>query len=229
MEAYYFNDELFKKLSIAIETTTKTIAAEIGTSDNTIRIWRRSKDVPLDAIISICNSLRIPIGHFICTKKEETNLMLGRRHYVLKEEEFKEIHFLNKEFGEEVTAMQERLVMEFCELAGIGPSTFYKNFRNVDTVSKSLGISCWLNMCNKTKTYPMDFLLCDCGPKVPVLNGFRRRSEGTLELLTKRNTDILSHNTRLAREMNLKNNLIKELREEIKRLKKELEMSGDKQ
>ncbi|MDE5738978.1 MAG: hypothetical protein K2H92_01515 [Bacteroidaceae bacterium] len=127
-----------------------------------------------------------------------------------------------------MTAMQERLVWEFCELAGIGSSTFYKNFRNMDTVSKSLGISCWLNMCNKTKTYPMDFLLCDCGPKVPVLNGFSRRSEGTLELLTKRNIDILSHNTRLAKELNKKNELIKDLRDELRKLRKELELKGRK-
>lgn len=216
-EKYYFNEELFLKLHLVLECSVRELGRRIGWSDNTWHKWRRNKDLPLTVLMDVCNKLYIPAGHFILASDEKPTILMGERHYV-QQADFKKVKFLNHEFGDEVTIVQGRVVIDFCKLVGISPNTFYRNFRNSDTISINLGVKSFLGMCNKTCTYPMDFLLSS-GVEVPVLNGFKRKGNTSSETLKKRAIDILSQNARLARELDAEKEKVKELEEEVKRLK----------
>lgn len=217
MKVYEFNENLFRKLGVALDMTVRAMTREMGVSENTWRGWRRGGDLPLSALLKICNALCIPVGHFICAGEEKV-LVCSRAHYVMDAKKFRKAKFLNKEFGEEVTVMQGRQVMEFCALAGMSATTFYKNFRNVEEVGSCLGVKTFLRICNKTMTYPMDFLISE-GVDVPVLKGYSRRGEKGADVLARRNIDVLSHNARLVRELDREKAKVKELTAEVERLK----------
>ena len=222
MKGYYFNQELFKRLNVALEMTVKGLSQKVGVPESTWRTWRRGKDVPLATLMKVCNALHIPAGHFICAG-DEKDVLVGQRHYVKNDGSFREVVFLNQALGEEVTTVQGRQVMDLCQLVGISAATFYDNFRNRDYVSNSYGTQAILNICNKTKTYPMDFLLSD-GVDVPVLEGYQRKAVPDAEALAKRNIDILSHNARLSRELDKEKEKVRELKGEVERLKKALRL-----
>ena len=82
MEGYYFNNELFTKLYVAMEMSMADILQGTGIPVGTWRNYKRSADVPLMALVKICNANRIPIEHFICWE-EPKPVMIGKRHYVM--------------------------------------------------------------------------------------------------------------------------------------------------
>lgn len=219
MEGYYFNNELFTKLYVAMEMSMADILQGTGIPVGTWRNYKRSADVPLMALVKICNANRIPIEHFICWE-EPKPVMIGKRHYVMANG-FKEIAFLNQEFGDEVTVAQGRNVADACKDFGLSSLTFYRNFRNTDCIGSSFGVGAWLLMCNKTKTYPMDFLTSN-GMDVPVLRGYHRRQVVDAGVLAQRNKDMKARNERLSQELRTEKEKVKELEAEVERLKSAL-------
>lgn len=217
---YYFNESLFCSLPTLLEMSAHSVAQAIGVTDTTLRRWRRSGDLPIVNLLNLCNTLKIQIGHFICTQ-ESTKVHVGRRHYIERSDSFTRIRFLNKEFGEEVTTIQGRQVLDFCSLVGISATTFYGNFRNCNTIGPNITIQKWLRMCNKTKTYPLDFFTSN-SVDVPVLDGYMGRKEGSLQALSARNIDVMSYNARLVRELDKERATVAELKQEVERLRQAL-------
>lgn len=221
MDGYFFNDELLQNLHKALETTIRGMTAQMGIHENTWRGWLKAKDVPLPSFIRLCNALCIPAGHFICAG-EKKDVLIGKRHYVEKESKFHTIRFLNRDFGNMVTAVQGRKVVEFCGLVGISPNSFYRCFRyKFFETSCGIGIRTFLNMCNKCKVYPMDFIL-SMDVKVPVLNGYARREDLNMEQMTLRNMEMMAYNTRLSNELEKERDKVARLEEEVARLRKAL-------
>lgn len=220
MEKYHFHFWLLKSLHHVCEISTKVLAAQTGVPETTWRYWRRSGDLPLLSLVNVCNSMRIPIGHFIYGGEKEPQIMLGAKNYVQKEGDFVAVRFLNREFGDEVT--RKMTVRDVCKLVGMSPATFYRNFRSEKPVTKSLSFGQWLEACNKTKIYPMDFFVSE-GVDVPVLKWFERRTEeGDSDMLAKRNAEMNATNARLLKMLQAEREKVSALKKEVAQLKKEV-------
>lgn len=220
MERYTFNEELFKKFHVCLEMPTQDFLRGTGIPNTTWRNWRRTKDIPLNALMKVCNALRMPIGHFIRTN-EDDGVMIGMKHYIKEEGNFKEAVFLNSEFGFEVTTLQERSVTDFCEFVGISTFYFYRNLRHQDRVGDGFGIRQFLHICNKTKTYPMDFLISS-GVTVPVLPGYTRKHEANVQMMTSKNRGTMSQYASMKKSLQAEREKVKALEKEVERLKSAL-------
>lgn len=217
-KGYFFNDELFNKLNLAMEKSFKEILEGTGIPYGTWRHYLQAHDIPVVALIEICNANSIPIAHFICTGREK-DVLLGQRHYV--KAVYDDAVFLNREFGYEVTMLQDRSVKDLCDLVGVSTYTFYRNFRYQNTIGSTFSIKSLLSICNKTKTYPMDFLICK-NMEVPVLDGYSRKHEVNAKMLVSGNRGSISQNARLKRDLQAEKEKVKELEAEVERLKRAL-------
>lgn len=217
---YFFNEELFRKLHTALEMPIARILEGTGIPVTTWRNWRRTQDIPLVALLKVCNARQMPIAHFICTGKTG-DILVGARHYVKKPGEYTDAVFMNREFGFEITTMQGRSVQALCELIGMSTFTFYKNFRNEEETGDAFGIKAFLGICNKTKTYPMDFLICK-NINVPVLKGYTRQHEVNAQMWTVKNRGTMAQYSKMKKELHLEREKVKKLEAEVERLKRAL-------
>lgn len=202
-------------LNAVLEASVKELAEVAGVPPGTWQNWRRNSDVPVCSLVRVCNRWRIPVGHFVGWSNQRQSLMLGRRHYQVDERLFAEVRFLNKAFGDEVTAVQGRKVAEFCDFVGMGRATFYRNFRKEDVPAKNLTMKQWLELCNKCRLYPMDFLT-GAGVDVPLLEGYERKCEDRLGVLEKRCRELEAMNGRLQRQLAEEQAKVKRLTERTK-------------
>ena len=78
MGKYYFNTKLFVSLRSILGVSTEDMALAAENSTHRVRAWTREGDVPLYALIGICNEYHIPIRHFIVTE-EDPEVILSRQ------------------------------------------------------------------------------------------------------------------------------------------------------
>lgn len=220
MVGYFFNEELFRKLHTALEMPIAKVLDGTGIPETTWRTWRRTQDMPLAALIKLCNVRRLPIAHFICAGSQDT-ILVGARHYLKKSGEYANAVFLNSDFGFEITTMQDRNVTELCKLAGMSTFTFYRYFRNEEGHGDSFGFKAFLSICNKTKTYPMDFLICN-EVNVPILKGYTRRHEVNTQMLTVKSRGTMAQYAKMKTELRQEREKVKKLEAEVERLKRAL-------
>ena len=225
-ERYFFNVDLFKNLRTALGISVVDISKATGLKKSTFQTWMQQGDMPMDKFLVLCNTLRIPVGHFVCAGKKKQVIVAG--NYQVREKDWHDVKFLNLEWGDEVTVFGGRNLKDVCELCGISKVSFYRYFRkSAKAVTLNLTISQWLNMCNRLRIYPMDFL----GPSdvdVPVLDGFTRR-KGGMEGNQEHYSTIMAVKERMGRTIEQMKEEKKEMRialmearREVERLKKEV-------
>lgn len=212
---YAFNELLLKHLTDVLDTTSQGLAKAAGIPSSTFRYWRRTGNIPIRALINICNEYMIPIGYFIIVDGSPVVLM-GRKDYMQTNGRYQMATFLAKEWGDEVTVMMGNTIDYVCGLCGIGPNSFYSYFRNGNEDKSSLTICNWINYCNALKVYPMDYFTAS-SVKVPLLQSYQRRSCGMnnrIPFLEQKLKELDAQNKRLLGRVRI-------LREEVKRLRAE--------
>jgi hypothetical protein len=224
MDKYYFNADLFRNLKTVLDTTILRLAKSAGVPAQSWYRWRAQGDIPINALISMCDEYQIPISYFICTEANPS-VAVGRRHYSRTEGGYESPVFYNKVWGDEVTVSCGRSVLELCKLCCFSTTTFYCNFRQKDGVSDSIFMGQWIDFCNACKVYPLDFF-SGKHLDVPVLPGYARVSvsrEDREAATFKRNKEIAAQNMRLQNQLNKKNRALSEKEELIARLTEKVE------
>ena len=223
MRQYYFNEKLFRQLTEALDTSVKNLSKSADVSQQCWRRWRTNGDIPIRALIRVCDEYQMPISHFVCIEEDPT-LMMGRRHYSLTEGGYEPPQFKHLEWGDEVTTMCSRPVITLCSLCHCSATTFYDNFRRENGYSDYLMMGQWIEYCNKTQVYPLDFFTGK-HRDVPVLEGYSRISDTSEQkdrLYSKRNKEIAAKNMRLQNLLYKQNERIQEMEREILELRAQL-------
>lgn len=216
MGKYYFNTKLFVSLRSILGVSTEDMALAAENSTHRVRAWTREGDVPLYALIGICNEYHIPIRHFIVTD-EDPEVILSRKRYVVGDE-YKETMFLNVEFGNAMTVASGQTVAKACSEVGISLCAFYASFRDNEEVGRTFRIKKWLSMCNIAKLYPGDYFVGDTG--IEVLSGYKRVKSVMEDAEMNKTMKMLQNsNMRLKRQ-------VKELKEKCQRMRGMLEGMG---
>lgn len=224
---YFFNADLLRNLRTALGISIVDISKATGLKKSTFQTWMQQGDMPMDKFLVLCNTLRIPVGHFVCAGEKKQVIVAG--NYQVRERNYHEAKFLNLEWGDEVTVFGGRNLKDTCKLCGISKVSFYRYFRkSAKAVTLNLTISQWLNMCNRLMIYPMDFL-CPSGVDVPVLEGFNRRKGGVNPSKDEHYSTIMAVKERMERAMSqmeednrVMREALRECRKELAELKKEL-------
>ena len=220
MRQYYFNEKLFRQLTEVLDTSVKNLSKSAGVAQQCWRRWRTNGDIPIRSLIRVCDEYQMPISHFVCID-EDPSLMMGRRHYSLTEGGYEHPQFKHLEWGDEVTTVCSRPVITLCSLCHFSANTFYENFRRKDGYSDYLMMGQWIEYCNKTQVYPLDFFTGK-HRDVPVLEGYSRISDSDEQkelLYFKRNKEIAAKNMRLQNLLNKQNERLKEMERELLELR----------
>lgn len=218
---YAFNAELFMNLPKVLGTSIPAMAEAIGITKSKFNYWRRNKDVPVVWLMKICDEYLIPIGHFISVEGSPAELM-RRKDYMQTDGKYIPAGFLANAFGDEVTTMSGNTINYVCEVFGIGQPTFYNNFRKKNAPTEFLTMSEWVMYCNAMKVYPMDYLI-STSVKVPLLAGYARRQidgKSKMQLLEQRCRELSSQNSKVTSQLQNQRERIKELEDEVERLKR---------
>lgn len=218
---YFFNADLLRNLRTALGISIVDISKRTGLSKSTLQSWMQQNDMPVDKFIHLCNTLRVPVGHFVCAGRQKQVVVAG--NYQQKEKDYCEAMFLNIEWGDEVTVFSGRSLKDACMLCGISKVSFYRYFRkSANGLTLTLTVQQWLNMCNRLKVYPMDFL-CPSGVDVPVLDGFDRRKGGAINTGKEANyRTIMAVKERMERVISRIEEDNRALRETLRECRKEM-------
>lgn len=219
-DRYFFNSDLLRNLRTALGISIVDISRTTGLKKSTLQSWMGQNDMPMDKFIHLCNTLRVPVGHFVCAGVQKQVIVAG--NYQQREKDYCEAKFLNLEWGDEVTVFSGRSLKDACTLCGISKVSFYRYFRkSAKAETLNLTISQWLNMCNRMKVYPMDFL-CPSGVDVPVLEGFDRRKGGANPNKDEHYSTIMAVKERMERAMAQMEEENKAMRETLRECRKEM-------
>ena len=105
-ERYFFNSDLLRNLRTALGISIVEISRTTGLKKSTLQSWMVQNDMPMDKFIHLCNTLRVPVGHFVCAGVQKQVIVSG--NYRQKEKDYCEAKFLNLEWGDEVTVFSGR-------------------------------------------------------------------------------------------------------------------------
>lgn len=171
MSNYRFNQQLLKALPDVLNLHIPQICHRCGIAVGTFRRWRDDGKMPVNALMKLCNGMKIPAMHFIATDMET---VIGKEDdYVFLGRQFHEIGFdlakLRKDLTENI-GMNYTQISAFLEVSQ--PTS--NNWLNKEKDGMpTLQVEQFLLICNKFKLYPGSYLI-DANMQLPMLPLFRK-------------------------------------------------------
>lgn len=209
---YEFDHALFCTFLADLGIKRVTVLKATNVPPTTWDRWRQSGSIPLSYMVTLCNTLCIPISRFI----KSTTFPPGKVTVDMQWEAdvFTPIEYKPQLMGDYMTYGRGKSVDDACTDLGIHPSYFYQHFRN-EVVSK-IPISDFLKRCNTCKMWPGNWII-DNNEPITLIEGYHV-AEFTEEDAAKIRAHI-EENAVLKQSLQIQERKIAELEAEIQRLR----------
>lgn len=172
MNKYKFNYQLLQKLTDIVPMSQREFEMRTGFKYAQIYYWLRIHDIPLDKLITICDTFHIPISHFIVLASEDITISDKANDYIKKN--YKPIRYDFTLANTDLTIGERMTVREICKLMQCSTKTYCKIYSTNNIHNTMLTLI--LRMISRADLYLGDYIIDENRP-IPLPDGVLRRSD----------------------------------------------------
>lgn len=155
MTNYKLNYPLLRDFMQIMGLTHKKFQETTGFRYSLMYYWVAVHDIPINRLVSLCNSFRVPISHFIIPETETVELH-DKDYYVVPAKEYKPVDYNFSLVSIDLTVRRRMTVREICAYVNCSSRTYTKIFTK--NMVGNVMLNNILKLTNQTDLFIGDYI-----------------------------------------------------------------------